>query len=77
MEINNEVLLDITDESCVGAARRLVASIAQRLNFGEDSSARIALVTTEMTTNLINTPLSLVNYWCVQLKIQKKIALSY
>jgi anti-sigma regulatory factor (Ser/Thr protein kinase) len=45
--------IKITDESCVGAARRAAMHVAQGLNFKEKDSSKLAIIVTELASNLV------------------------
>ena len=47
------MLLEVADQSQVSAARRAASELAKARGFGEDSVGRVALVATELATNLI------------------------
>jgi anti-sigma regulatory factor (Ser/Thr protein kinase) len=47
------IIIKITDESCVGAARRTALHFAQQLNFKEKESGKLAIIVTELASNLI------------------------
>ena len=46
-------VLDVEDESQVGHARRIAQALAVQLSFNEADAARVALVATELATNLL------------------------
>lgn len=46
------LVVDVTDESGVGEARRACAKLAERYEFDENMAGRIAIVTTEIASNL-------------------------
>ena len=53
MEISSGVLVQVTESSQVSEARRRAMSAASTLGFDETASGRLALVVTEVATNLI------------------------
>jgi anti-sigma regulatory factor (Ser/Thr protein kinase) len=48
-----DTIVRVEDPSEVGAARRRAAAIAEKLGYSEATSARVALVVTELATNLV------------------------
>jgi anti-sigma regulatory factor (Ser/Thr protein kinase) len=48
-----KVVNSVRDASQIGEARRAAAGLAHRKGFSQDVEARIALVATEMATNLL------------------------
>ncbi len=47
------IQIKITDESCVGAARHAAIHAAQQLNFKEKDSSKLAIIATELASNLV------------------------
>jgi anti-sigma regulatory factor (Ser/Thr protein kinase) len=47
------IIVVVNDESQVGGARRAASNLAQQLGFGEVDAGRVALVATELATNLL------------------------
>jgi anti-sigma regulatory factor (Ser/Thr protein kinase) len=52
--MNPSVLVEITDDSTVGEARRRCAELASRNGFDESSIARVSIVATEIASNLFH-----------------------
>jgi anti-sigma regulatory factor (Ser/Thr protein kinase) len=53
MEVNDLVRIRVTDASDAGEARRMGSDMAERLGFGETDVGRVAIVATEIATNLV------------------------
>jgi anti-sigma regulatory factor (Ser/Thr protein kinase) len=53
MEMTRHATFAVEEASRVGAVRRAAADVAARLGFGADDVARVALVATELGTNLL------------------------
>jgi anti-sigma regulatory factor (Ser/Thr protein kinase) len=47
------IQIKISDESCIGAARRAAVALASRLNFSEEDTGKIAIIATELATNVV------------------------
>jgi anti-sigma regulatory factor (Ser/Thr protein kinase) len=47
------MIVEVRDASQVGEARRMAADLARRQGFDESEAGRVALVTTELATNLV------------------------
>lgn len=50
---NQTICFQISEQSCVGAARRHASSLAQKFDFTEIEIEKIAIIITELGTNLI------------------------
>jgi anti-sigma regulatory factor (Ser/Thr protein kinase) len=53
MEVTEHVRIDVTDPSGTGHARRSAARLASRLELGQECEGRLAIVVTELATNLV------------------------
>src|SRR6185436_1518023 len=53
LEMMAPVIVRVDDSSHVAAARRAAADLAWRLHFDETTAGRLALVVTELATNLV------------------------
>lgn len=53
MEVTNQLLIPVTEQSQVGDARRKATRLATSLGFDDVSAAEVSIVTTELATNLI------------------------
>lgn len=53
LKIANSEVIFISDASDIGAARRLAAALAKRLDFAEAEIEKIAIITTELASNLM------------------------
>jgi anti-sigma regulatory factor (Ser/Thr protein kinase) len=53
MEMTRHLHLEVSDQSGSGFARRAAVELASRLDFDDRDSARLALVVTELATNLV------------------------
>ncbi|BDI28388.1 TorS-related protein [Capsulimonas corticalis] len=51
--MNTSTALEITDATLVGEARRRVASLTHSLGFNEETRGRVALIVTELATNIL------------------------
>lgn len=48
-----QIVCTVTDASSVGSVRRQAVALSQRAEFGETETGRVALVATELATNLV------------------------
>jgi anti-sigma regulatory factor (Ser/Thr protein kinase) len=51
--LETTVIIPIADQSQVAQARRLAARAAVELGFDEEAGGRVALIVTELSTNLL------------------------
>ena len=53
MTMRDPVLIEVSDASAAGEARRAITALATELGFDEDAIGRLSVVATELATNLV------------------------
>jgi anti-sigma regulatory factor (Ser/Thr protein kinase) len=53
MEVSEDIRVAVTEASDASEVRRVAADLASRLGFGETDAGRVAIVATELATNLV------------------------